>query len=100
MLCNATRRLGDTKGVIFHQTVRGSIRAVGAVRNTWLFLTKTRVVADEHFEAWWKIANKSLGLFGENVEKDRHMGSIFRNQFHLLLMYRLLQGCFHLSNYT
>jgi hypothetical protein len=41
----------------------------------------------ERFEAWWKIANKSLGLFVENVEKDRCVGSIFGNQFHFLLMY-------------
>ena len=40
----------------------------------------------ERFEAWWKIANKSLGLFGENVEKDRCVGSIFGKQFHFLLM--------------
>ena len=40
----------------------------------------------ERFEAWWKIANKSLGLFVENVEKDRCVGSIFGNQFHFLLM--------------
>jgi len=40
----------------------------------------------ERFEAWWKIANKSLELFVENVEKDRCVGSIFGNQFHLLLM--------------
>lgn len=43
----------------------------------------------ERFEAWWKIANKSLGLFVENVEKDRCVGSIFGNQFHFLLMYYL-----------
>jgi hypothetical protein len=40
----------------------------------------------ERFEAWWKIANKSLGLFVENVEKDRCVGSIFGNQFHIVLM--------------
>jgi hypothetical protein len=40
----------------------------------------------ERFEAWWKIANKSLGLFVENVEKDRCVGSISGNQFHFLLM--------------
>jgi hypothetical protein len=43
----------------------------------------------ERFEAWWKIANKSLRLFVENVEKDRCVGSNFGNQFHFLLMYRL-----------
>jgi hypothetical protein len=47
----------------------------------------------ERFEAWWKIANKSLGLFVENVEKDRCVGSIFGNQFHFLLM--LLEGVYN-----
>jgi hypothetical protein len=50
MLCNATRRLGDGKHVILHQRVRGSVRAVRAVRNTRVFLTETRVVVDE--EPW------------------------------------------------
>jgi len=40
----------------------------------------------ECFEAWWKIANKPLRLFMENMEKDWCMGSIFGNPFHLLLM--------------
>ena len=40
----------------------------------------------ERFEAWWKIANKSLGLFVENVENDRCVGSIFGNQLEFLLM--------------
>jgi len=38
------------------------------------------------FEAWWKIANQLLVEFVENVGKDRCVGSIFRNQFHSLLM--------------
>jgi hypothetical protein len=42
-----TRRLGDGNRVILRQTVRGSVRAVRAVRNTRLFQTETRVVADE-----------------------------------------------------
>jgi len=46
MLCNATRRLGNGKHLILHQRVRGSIRAVRAVRNTRVFQTQTRVVAD------------------------------------------------------
>ena len=46
MLCNVTRRLGDRKPVILRQRVRGTIRAVRAVRNTRVSLTKTRVVAD------------------------------------------------------
>jgi hypothetical protein len=30
----------------------------------------------ECFKAWWKIANKSLGLFVDNVEKDWCVGFI------------------------
>jgi len=40
----------------------------------------------ERFEAWWMISIKLLGLFVENVEKDRCEGSIFGNQFHFMLM--------------
>jgi hypothetical protein len=40
----------------------------------------------ECFKAVWKIANQSLRLFVENLEKDRSVGSIFGNQFHFLLM--------------
>jgi len=46
MLCNATDRLGDRKHVTLSQRVRGCVRAVRAVRNTRVFLTETRVVAD------------------------------------------------------
>jgi hypothetical protein len=46
LLCNATRRLGDGKRVLLRQRVRGSVRAVRAVRNTRVFQTETRVVAD------------------------------------------------------
>ena len=46
-VCNATRRLGDGQRVILRQRVRGSVRAVRAVRNTRVFLTEIRVVADE-----------------------------------------------------
>jgi hypothetical protein len=35
------------------------------------------------------MVNKSLGLFEENVEKDRSVGSIFGNEFHLLLMFHV-----------
>ena len=41
----------------------------------------------ERFEASSKIANKSLGLFVANVEKAWCVGSIFGNQFHILLMH-------------
>jgi len=47
LLWNATRRLGDWQLVILHQRVWGSVRAVRAVRNTRVFQTETRVLADE-----------------------------------------------------
>jgi hypothetical protein len=40
----------------------------------------------ERFEAWWMIANKSHGFFVDNLEKDRSVGSILKNEFHFLLM--------------
>jgi len=46
LLCNATHHLGDGKRVILRQKVRGSIRAVRAVRNTRVFQMETWVVAD------------------------------------------------------
>ena len=46
MLCNTTHRLGDGRHVTLCQGVRGSVRAVRAVRNTRVFLMETRVVAD------------------------------------------------------
>jgi hypothetical protein len=46
LLCNATRRLGDGQRVILRQRVRGSVRAVRAVRNTRVFQTESGVVAD------------------------------------------------------
>jgi len=45
-VCNATRRLGDGSRLILRQRVRGSVRAVRAVRNTRVFQTETGVVAD------------------------------------------------------
>jgi hypothetical protein len=45
--CNATRCLGDRKRVILRHSVRGSVKAVRAVRNTWVFQTETGVVADD-----------------------------------------------------
>jgi len=47
LLCNATRCVGDRKGVIHRQGVRGSVRAVRAVLNTRVFQTETSVVADQ-----------------------------------------------------
>jgi len=45
-VCNATCHLGNGQSVILHQRVRGSVRAVRAVRNTRVFPTEIRVVAD------------------------------------------------------
>jgi hypothetical protein len=45
-VCNATRRLGDGSRPIPRQSIRGSARAVRAVRNTRVFQRETRVVAD------------------------------------------------------
>jgi hypothetical protein len=45
-VCNATRRLGDGLRLILCPRVRGSASAVRAVRNTQVFHTETRVVAD------------------------------------------------------
>jgi hypothetical protein len=45
-VCNTTRPLGDGSCLIPHQSVRGSARAIRAVRNTRVFQTETRVVAD------------------------------------------------------
>jgi len=56
LLCNATRRLGDRQREILRQRVRGSVRAIRAVRNTRVFQTETRVVADES-RAWWSLLN-------------------------------------------
>jgi len=55
LLCNATHRLGDRQRVILRQRVRGSVRAVRAVRNTRVFQTETRVVAD--VQSVWRIAS-------------------------------------------
>jgi hypothetical protein len=45
-VCNATRRLGDRSRLILRQRVRRSARPGRAVRNTRVFQTETRVVAD------------------------------------------------------
>jgi hypothetical protein len=42
-----TRHLGDGKCAILRQRVRCSVRAVRAVRNTRVFQTESRVVADD-----------------------------------------------------
>jgi hypothetical protein len=45
-VCNETCRLGDVSCLMLHPRVRGSARAVRAIRNTPVFQTETRVVAD------------------------------------------------------
>jgi hypothetical protein len=45
-VCNVTRRRGDRKGVILHQSAQGSVKALRVIRNTWVFVTKTSVGAD------------------------------------------------------
>ena len=59
MLCNVAHHLGDVKRVIPRQSVQGSIRAIRAVRNTQVFQTETRVVADDCREG---IARTGCGL--------------------------------------
>jgi hypothetical protein len=45
-VCNATHPLGVESRLILSQRVRRSARAVRAIRNTPVFLTESRVVAD------------------------------------------------------
>jgi hypothetical protein len=45
-ICNTPNRMGDGKGVCLCQRVQDSDRAVRANRNTLVFLTQTKVVAD------------------------------------------------------
>jgi len=47
-LCNTTHRLGDGQLAILGQRVRGSVRAIRAIRNTRVFLKETTVVAVEY----------------------------------------------------
>ena len=57
-----TRHLGDGKRVIPPQRVRGFIRAVRAVRNTRVFQTETRVVADDALVTDISLAIRSCNL--------------------------------------
>jgi hypothetical protein len=63
LLCHATRCLGDRQRVILRQRVRGSVRAVRAVRNTRVFQTETRVVADVHLQTRSIMASKCISKF-------------------------------------
>ena len=78
LLCNATRRLGDGQRAILRQRVRGSIRAVRAVRNTLVFQTETRVVADVLSRgAWlfsWCDRDNPIMSFVVIVSKYGHKG--------------------------
>jgi len=47
LLCNTIRRLGNRQRAILRQRVRGSLRAVRAVQNTWVLQMETRIVADD-----------------------------------------------------
>jgi len=46
----------------------------------------------ERFKGWWKIWNKSLGLFVEYLENDLSKGSIFGKQFSFLPKSTMLPG--------
>jgi len=45
-VCNATRHSCDGSSLILRHRVQGSVKAVRAIRNTRVFLTETRIVAD------------------------------------------------------
>jgi len=64
-VCNATRCRGDGSHLFLSQRVRGLVRAVKVVRNTRLFLTETRFVADAINSD--QIANWRMG--GESASK-------------------------------
>jgi len=63
---NGTRRLGDRMGVIQSQKVRGSIKAVRAVRNTRVFLTETRVLGDA-LSYGQHLVDSSIALFSKSL---------------------------------
>jgi hypothetical protein len=77
LLCITTRFLGDGKGVILSQRVRGSIRAVRAIRNTRVLQMETTLAADEapcsmkeFIRAVRYIEHHDVvrsGIFGENI---------------------------------
>jgi hypothetical protein len=69
MLYNATSRLGDGYREILRPRVRGLFRAVLAARNTRVFLTETRVVAD--------VCQKSLPNGSTVVSIPLHSGHTF-----------------------
>jgi hypothetical protein len=72
-----SRRLDDGQRVILHQRVRGSVRAVRAVRNTRLFLTETRVVADEMYCQHSQVHQKATVLVKSTFGFD-HSGILVR----------------------
>jgi hypothetical protein len=61
-----THHLGDRKAGILRQSVQGSVRAVRAVRNTWVFVTEIRVLSD-----------------AEEATKKRHYNSKFAEDIHI-----------------
>lgn len=48
-------------------------------------MSRQRYHIIEPIEWWWKIAINSLGVFVENLEKNRFVGFILGNQFHRLV---------------
>jgi len=92
MLCNATHRLGDGKRVILLQMVRSSIRAVRAIRNTWVVPTETKVVADEYH---WLMA---MYLDMTTLRSDRILlpmlaASSFTDNSQLYVQGHIFGGC-------
>jgi hypothetical protein len=82
-----SRRTGgmqrDLSGLFFCQRVLGSARATRAVRNTWVFQTEARVVADVGYvttTAWrirHQLSHQAAQRFGQVITTvaDRHFGS-------------------------
>jgi hypothetical protein len=94
LLCNVTRRLGDGKCVILCRRVRGSVRAVRAVRNTWVFHTETSVVADVLVRTSFKVCiNQEEGLISQCTQ----LPLMIRPQVKLTLLASVIYGIYHRS---
>jgi hypothetical protein len=63
LLSTSTRRLGDGQRVLLRQRVRGSVRAVRAVRNTRVFRMESGVVADVKRLGEWIVYEVLLGRY-------------------------------------
>jgi hypothetical protein len=68
-----THRLGDWQRQILHQKVRGSVKAIRAVRNTRVFLSETRVVADAYAPVGklttFRYLISHIGRYGSNIDQ-------------------------------